>query len=218
MSMLDYLNKNGAKKIYKDVLGLISTKLTEINSKIDSIQSNYATKEYVNSFVGINKNLLTADQCNMNNWYINPAVSSSMTITNNEYMNTIKYTTVNGWEFVRLNLPALTVGNTYTFSFDYKVYQDYTYLTDQNVDYTYCIEVSTIEKTNNTSTSGVIASYIIPNKQTDTTRGYITFTATQENMYIIINGGYIKDWLTVSFDYGKFKLEEGSNPTLWYPL
>ena len=72
----------------------------------------------------------------------------------------------------------------------------------------------------NAAPANIIANgqYVVENTVTNIKRGMITFTATVDTLYIVINGGCIDDNQTgLSFEFNKWKLEKGNKATDWTP-
>lgn len=158
-------------------------------------------------------NLLTKDDCNMSKW--TNTMTSWIKVTNNEYNNTISYTTLSGgWEIIYKKI-SVEKGKKYVLSFDYKVNKAYNYLRGQK----YGVYISTSQPTNQ-DPNNIIENgqYIIENTVTDIKRGLIIFTAPADTLYIVINGGCIQDGQTgLSFEFNKWKLEEGEIASPWTP-
>lgn len=185
--------------------------------KVDGIETRvgetYTTKDDFNGLEIGGRNLLTKDDCNMSKWQnLYPAHCK---ITNNEYSNHIDYVPTGGeWEIIYKKI-SVTKGQKYILSFDYKVNKAYNYLSGQK----YGVYLSTSVPTNaapaNIITNG---QYVIENTVTNIKRGMITFTATADTLYVVINGGCIDDNQTgLSFEFNKWKLEKGSKATDWTP-
>lgn len=185
--------------------------LEQVNSALSSAKS-YADSAMDNIEIG-GRNLLTKDDCNMSKWQnLYPAHCK---VTNNDYSNHIDYVPTDGeWEIIYKKI-SVTKGQKYILSFDYKVNKAYNYLSGQK----YGVYLSTSVPTNaapaNIITNG---QYVIENTVTNIKRGMITFTATVDTLYIVINGGCIDDNQTgLSFEFNKWKLEKGSKATDWTP-
>ena len=178
-----------------------------------TIGETYTTKDEFNGLEIGGRNLLTKDDCNMSKWQnLYPAHCK---ITNNDYSNHIDYVPTGGeWEIVYKKI-SVVKGQKYILSFDYKVNKAYSYLSGQK----YGVYLSTSVPTNaapaNIITTG---QYIVENTVTNIKRGMITFTATVDTLYIVINGGCINDNQTgLSFEFNKWKLEKGNKATDWTP-
>ena len=178
-----------------------------------TIGETYTTKDEFNGLEIGGRNLLTEDDCNMSKWQnLYPAHCK---VTNNDYSNHIDYVPTSGeWEIVYKKI-SITKGQKYILSFDYKVNKAYNYLSGQK----YGVYLSTSVPTNaapaNIITNG---QYVIENTVTNIKRGMITFTATVDTVYIVINGGCIDDNQTgLSFEFNKWKLERGNKATDWTP-
>ena len=178
-----------------------------------TIGETYTTKDEFNGLEIGGRNLLTKDDCNMSKWQnLFPAHCKA---TNNNYSNHIDYVPTGGeWEIVYKKI-SITKGQKYILSFDYKVNKAYNYLSGQK----YGVYLSTSIPTNaapiNIITDG---QYVIENTVTSLKRGVITFTATIDTLYIVINGGCINDNQTgLSFEFNKWKLEKGNKATDWTP-
>lgn len=178
-----------------------------------TIGETYTTKDEFNGLEIGGRNLLTKDDCNMSKWQnLFPAHCKA---TNNNYSNHIDYVPTGGeWEIVYKKI-SITKGQKYILSFDYKVNKAYNYLSGQK----YGVYLSTSIPTNaapiNIITDG---QYVIENTVTSLKRGVITFTATIDTLYIVINGGCIDDNQTgLSFEFNKWKLEKGNKATDWTP-
>lgn len=185
--------------------------LEQANSALSSAKS-YADSAVDNIEIG-GRNLLTKDDCNMSKWQnLYPAHCK---VTNNDYSNHIDYVPTGGeWEIIYKKI-SVTKGQKYILSFDYKVNKAYNYLSGQK----YGVYLSTSVPTNaapaNIITNG---QYVIENTVTNIKRGMITFTATVDTLYIVINGDCIDDNQTgLSFEFNKWKLEKGSKATDWTP-
>ena len=158
-------------------------------------------------------NLLTKDDCNMSKW--TNTMTSWIKVTNNEYNNIISYTTLSGgWEIIYKKI-AVEKGKKYVLSFDYKVNKAYNYLSGQK----YGVYLSTSVPTNIAPTNIITnGQYVIENTVTSIKRGMITFSAPADTLYIVINGGCINDNQTgLSFEFNKWKLENGTIASPWAP-
>lgn len=178
-----------------------------------TVGQTYVTKDDFNGLEIGGRNLLTKDDCNMSKW--TNTMASWINVTNNEYNNIISYTTLGGgWEIVYKKI-SVTKGQKYILSFDYKVNKAYNYLSGQK----YGVYLSTSVPTNAAPTNIITnGQYVIENTVTNIKRGMITFTATVDTLYIVINGGCINDNQTgLSFEFNKWKLEKGSKATDWTP-
>lgn len=178
-----------------------------------TVGQTYVTKDDFNGLEIGGRNLLTKDDCNMSKWQnLYPAHCK---VTNNDYSNHIDYVPTGGeWEIIYKKI-SVTKGQKYILSFDYKVNKAYNYLSGQK----YGVYLSTSVPTNaapaNIITNG---QYVIENTVTNIKRGMITFTATVDTLYIVINGGCINDNQTgLSFEFNKWKLEKGNKATDWTP-
>ncbi len=185
--------------------------------KVDGIETRvgetYTTKDDFNGLEIGGRNLLTKDDCNMSKWQnLYPAHCK---ITNNDYSNHIDYVPTGGeWEIIYKKI-SVTKGQKYILSFDYKVNKAYNYLSGQK----YGVYLSTSVPTN-AAPANIIANgqYVVENTVTNIKRGMITFTATVDTLYIVINGGCIDDNQTgINFEFNKWKLEKGNKPTDWTP-
>ena len=185
--------------------------------KVDGIETRvgetYTTKSDFNGLEIGGRNLLTKDDCNMSKWQnLYPAHCK---VTNNDYSNHIDYVPTGGeWEIVYKKI-SITKGQKYILSFDYKVNKAYNYLSGQK----YGVYLSTSMPTNAAPTNIITnGQYVIENTVTNIKRGMITFTATVDTLYIVINGGCINDNQTgLSFEFNKWKLEKGNKATDWTP-
>ena len=178
-----------------------------------TVGQTYVTKDDFNGLEIGGRNLLTKDDCNMSKW--TNTMASWINVTNNEYNNIISYTTLGGgWEIVYKKI-SVTKGQKYILSFDYKVNKAYNYLSGQK----YGVYLSTSVPTNAAPTNIITnGQYVIENTVTNIKRGMITFTATVDTLYIVINGGCINDNQTgLSFEFNKWKLEKGNKATDWTP-
>lgn len=178
-----------------------------------TVGQTYVTKDDFNGLEIGGRNLLTKDDCNMSKW--TNTMASWINVTNNEYNNIISYTTLgSGWEIVYKKI-SVTKGQKYILSFDYKVNKAYNYLSGQK----YGVYLSTSVPTNAAPTNIITnGQYVIENTVTNIKRGMITFTATVDTLYIVINGGCINDNQTgLSFEFNKWKLEKGNKATDWTP-
>lgn len=169
------------------------------NSKIDNLQ------------IG-GRNLLTKAQSNMSNWY--NYMPERVTIESTGYDNKLIYKTLGeGWEVIYLTLSNLEIGKVYSLGFDYEVpvaYENYSF-------YKYGVYIKDSTPQSNAPTD-VLCKYIIPNAVTSKTRGMLTFEATANTMYVVLNGGEINDGQTgIYFNFGKWKLEKGNKATDWTP-
>lgn len=159
-------------------------------------------------------NLLTKDDCNMSKW--TNTMTSWIKVTNNEYNNIISYTTLSGgWEIIYKKI-SVEKGKKYVLSFDYKVNKAYLHITNDNK---YGVYLSTTTPPNATPTDVIInGRYTIENTVTGIKRGSIAFTAPADTLYIVINGGCIQDGQAgLSFEFNKWKLEEGTIASPWTP-
>ena len=158
-------------------------------------------------------NLLTKDDCNMSKW--TNTMTSWIKVTNNEYNNIISYTTLSGgWEIIYKKI-AVEKGKKYVLSFDYKVNKAYNYLSGQKYGVYLSTSVPTDTAPTNIITNG---QYVIENTVTSIKRGMITFSAPADTLYIVINGGCINDNQTgLSFEFNKWKLENGTIASPWAP-
>ena len=159
-------------------------------------------------------NLLTKDDCNMSKW--TNTMTSWIKVTNNEYNNIISYTTLSGgWEIIYKKI-SVEKGKKYILSFDYKVNKAYLHITNDNK---YGVYLSTTTPQNTTPTDVVTnGRYTIENTIIGIKRGSIVFTAPADTLYIVINGGCIQDGQTgLSFEFNKWKLEEGTIASPWTP-
>lgn len=185
--------------------------------KVDGIETRvgetYTTKSDFNGLEIGGRNLLTKDDCNMSKWQnLYPAHCK---VTNNDYSNHIDYVPTGGeWEIIYKKI-SVTKGQKYILSFDYKVNKAYNYLSGQK----YGVYLSTSVPTNAAPTNIITdGQYAIENTVTSIKRGVITFTATVDTLYIVINGGCINDNQTgLSFEFNKWKLEKGNKATDWTP-
>jgi hypothetical protein len=178
-----------------------------------TVGQTYVTKDDFNGLEIGGRNLLTKDDCNMSKW--TNTMASWINVTNNEYNNIISYTTLGGgWEIVYKKI-SVTKGQKYILSFDYKVNKAYNYLSGQK----YGVYLSTSVPTNAAPTNIITnGQYVIENTVTNIKRGMITFTATVDTLYIVINGGCINDNQTgLSFEFNKWKLEKGNKATDYTP-
>lgn len=186
-------------------------------NKVDNIETRvgktYTTKDDFNGLEIGGRNLLTKDDCNMSKWQnLYPAHCK---ITNNDYSNHVDYIpTGSEWEIVYKKI-SITKGQKYILSFDYKVNKAYSYLSGQK----YGVYLSTSVPTNAAPTNIITdGQYVIENTVTNIKRGMITFTATVDTLYVVINGGCIDDNQTgLSFEFNKWKLEKGNKATDWSP-
>lgn len=178
-----------------------------------TIGETYTTKDEFNGLEIGGRNLLTKDDCNMSKWQNLYPVHCK--VTNNDYSNHIDYVPTGGeWEIIYKKI-SVTKGQKYILSFDYKVNKAYNYLSGQK----YGIYLSTSVPTN-AAPANIIANgqYVVENTVTNIKRGMITFTATVDTLYIVINGGCIDDNQTgLSFEFNKWKLEKGNKATDWTP-
>jgi hypothetical protein len=158
-------------------------------------------------------NLLTKDDCNMSKW--TNTMASWIKVTNDEYNNTISYATLSGgWEIIYKKI-SVEKGKKYVLSFDYKINKAFNYLSGQK----YGVYLSTSVPTNAAPTNIITdGQYVIENTVTSIKRGVITFTAPIDTLYIVINGGCIDDNQTgLSFEFNKWKLENGTIASPWTP-
>lgn len=158
-------------------------------------------------------NLLTKDDCNMSKWQ--NLYPTHCKVTNNDYSNHIDYVPTSGeWEIVYQKI-SITKGQEYTLSFDYKINKAFNYLSGQK----YGVYLSTSVPTNAAPTNIITdGQYVIENTVTSIKRGVITFTAPIDTLYIVINGGCIDDNQTgLSFEFNKWKLENGTIASPWTP-
>ena len=180
-----------------DAIKLQATKITETSNKIDNLE------------IG-GRNLLTKAQSNMSNWY--NYKPEWVTIESNGYDSKLIYNTLGGgWEVIYLTLSNLEIGKAYSLGFDYEVpvaYENYSF-------YKYGVYIKDSTPQSNTPTD-VLCKYVIPNTVTSKTRGTLTFEATANTMYVVLNGGEIDDGQTgIYFNFGKWKLEKGNKATDW---
>lgn len=178
-----------------------------------TIGETYTTKDEFNGLEIGGRNLLTKDDCNMSKWQNLYPVHCK--VTNNDYSNHIDYVPTGGECEIIYKKISVTKGQKYILSFDYKVNKAYNYLSGQK----YGIYLSTSVPTN-AAPANIIANgqYVVENTVTNIKRGMITFTATVDTLYIVINGGCIDDNQTgLSFEFNKWKLEKGNKATDWTP-
>ena len=190
-----------------------STWKKKVNGIETRVGETYTTKDEFNGLEIGGRNLLTKDDCNMSKWQnLYPAHCK---ITNNDYSNHIDYVPTGGeWEIIYKKI-SVTKGQKYILSFDYKVNKAYNYLSGQK----YGVYLSTSVPTN-AAPANIIANgqYVVENTVTNIKRGMITFTATADTLYVVINGGCIDDNQTgLSFEFNKWKLEKGNKVTDWTP-
>ena len=219
-------NLTGVTSTVQDVMTAVgnSGNITEFKNNyskwkqnVDKIESRVGEKYVTNEkFDGLEiggRNLLTKDDCNMSKWQnLYPAHCK---ITSNDYSNHVDYVpTGSEWEIVYKKI-SVTKGQKYILSFDYKVNKAYNYLSGQK----YGVYLSTSVPTNAAPTNIITdGQYVIENTVTNIKRGMITFTATVDTLYIVINGGCINDNQTgLSFEFNKWKLEKGNKATDWTP-
>lgn len=219
-------NLTGVTSTVQDVMTAVgnSGNITEFKNNyskwkqgVDGIESRvgstYVTNEKFDGLEIGGRNLLIKDDCNMSKWQnLYPAHCK---ITSNDYSNHVDYVPTGGeWEIIYKKI-SVTKGQKYILSFDYKVNKAYNYLSGQK----YGVYLSTSVPANaapaNIITNG---QYAIENTVTNIKRGMITFTATVDTLYIVINGGCIDDNQTgLSFEFNKWKLEKGNKATDWTP-
>lgn len=195
----------------------ISIAKNEINLGVSQI---YETKTDVTNKIGdaINniqfggRNLITKQDNNFTKW-ITPRYSERFEISNDNYNNTLKFKTLgSGWEVIYKQL-TVSPNKEYTLSFEYSVLTQYEY----SGDYRFGLEISSVKPSDN-ATSYDLGRHIIENKITDLKRVSLKFKPTTSTIYLVLNGGCIKDGQTdICFNFNKFKLELGNQPTDWTP-
>ena len=212
-SSKDYYNT----QITIDKNGILSTvsKTYSTKQEIGNLNTELSNKiqESINNVSIGGRNIIGKDINNISKWSLN--CPERFSISNVEYDNTLIYkTTGGGWETAISDGIAVTPNKEYVLSFEYEVFNEYSYLSGE----TFRVEVLSERIVGNSSKHKAIAFHTIENVVTPSKRVYITFTPITSTIYLMINGGYIADGLqNLKFSFNKFKLEKGNKATDWTP-
>ena len=200
-----------------DKNGILSTvsKTYSTKQEIGNLNTELSNKiqESINNVSIGGRNIIGKDINNISKWSLN--CPERFSISNVEYDNTLIYkTTGGGWETAISDGIAVTPNKEYVLSFEYEVFNEYSYLSGE----TFRVEVLSERIVGNSSKHKAIAFHTIENVVTPSKRVYITFTPITSTIYLMINGGYIADGLqNLKFSFNKFKLEKGNKATDWTP-
>lgn len=158
----------------------------------------------------INVNLVGA---NLYNWsYVVASHKDTSIIVENEdlWHNHVTYNTGSGWEILYKTLNNLDTTKAYTVSFEYKNITGW-----EPSDNGYFGLLITSTSPTNAATSNIVARGVLQQEAGYSEQVSFSFVPTRSTMYIVINGGYLKDNSTYKFIIDHIKIEEGETPTIW---
>lgn len=148
-------------------------------------------------------NLLTGNAKKISTW--TNYMPSYVTLS--EDSEGCKYTLlqgVGGWEKIFTDAIPVETGKSYTLSFDYTVEQNY-----NGYSGSFGLSVCTTSQAAYGNDTNVLAQLQFGTSQLSRRRGYITFTATTDEVYLVANGGRIADGQeNISFVIDKLILAE----------